>query len=49
MKFIRKHAYAFFFGGTFSWLTDYYLNDWEWWVFTVILIFLVQLRDLDKN
>jgi hypothetical protein len=48
-KFIRRYAYAFFMGGAFTWLSDYYFGDWQWWFFNVILIILIHLRDLDND
>jgi hypothetical protein len=44
-KFIIRHLYAFFLGAGLTWFWGIDYTQWKFWVFSVILIILIEFRD----
>jgi len=42
--FIREHAWAFWLGAGTTLISDKGIGDWQWWVFLVPMILLVNIR-----
>jgi len=44
-NYFIRYSWALWNGAGFSALTGFFLDDWQWWAFTMPMCILVGLRD----